>query len=82
MSNIKVGDTRVVMDILVHFRLGDSSSNLYEAVYISYSANLIGKCMKPTIKPDKEKENSEFKPVRLCLKIDLVSHPAHSGGIG
>ena len=23
-----------------------------------------------------EKENSEFKPVKLCIKIDLVSYPA------
>ena len=25
-----------------------------------------------------EKENSEFKPAKLCLKIDLVSHPAYA----
>ena len=24
-----------------------------------------------------EKEKSEFKPVKLCFKIDLVPHPAH-----
>ena len=24
------------------------------------------------------KENSEFKPVKLCLKIDLVSYPARA----
>ena len=28
-----------------------------------------------------EKENSEFKPVKLCLKIDLVSHSARSKGL-
>ena len=32
--------------------------------------------------PVKEKENSDFKPVVFHLKIDLVSHPAHGGGIG
>ena len=26
--------------------------------------------------PVEKKENSEFKPVKLRLKIDLVSHPA------
>ena len=26
----------------------------------------------------KEKENPEFKPVKLCLKIDLVSYPARA----
>ncbi len=29
-----------------------------------------------------QKENSKFKPVKLCLKIDLVSHPAHVEGVG
>ena len=28
-----------------------------------------------------EKENSEFKPVKLCLKIDLVSYPAWAEGL-
>ena len=31
---------------------------------------------------DLEKENSEFKPVLLCLKIDFVSHSAHRRGLG
>ena len=29
-----------------------------------------------------EKENSEFKPVKLRLKIDLVSYPARAEGLG
>ena len=29
----------------------------------------------------KEKENSEFKPVKLRLKIDLVSYPARVEGL-
>ena len=29
-----------------------------------------------------EKENSEFKPVKLHLKIDLLSHLAHADGLG
>ena len=28
-----------------------------------------------------EKENSEFKPVKHCLKIDLVSYPAQVEGL-
>ena len=28
-----------------------------------------------------EKENSEFKPVKLRLKIDLVSYPARTEGL-
>ena len=28
-----------------------------------------------------EKENSEFKPVKLRLKIDLVSYPARAEGL-
>ena len=30
----------------------------------------------------KEKENSEFKPVKLCLKIDLESYPAQAERVG
>ena len=29
----------------------------------------------------KEKENSDFKPVKLRLKIDLVSYPARAEGL-
>ena len=29
-----------------------------------------------------EKENSEFKPVKVRLKIDLVSYPARAEGLG
>ena len=29
-----------------------------------------------------EKENSEFKPVKLRLKIDFVSYPAREEGLG
>ena len=29
-----------------------------------------------------EKENIEFKPALLHLKIDLVSHSTHNGGVG
>ena len=29
----------------------------------------------------KEKENSEFKPVKLRLKMDLVSYPARAEGL-
>ena len=30
--------------------------------------------------PVKEKDNSEFKPVKPRLKIDLVSHPVRAEG--
>ena len=30
----------------------------------------------------KEKENSEFKPVKLHLKIDVVLHPGYVEGLG
>ena len=30
----------------------------------------------------KEKENSEFKPFKLRLKIDLVSYPVRAEGLG
>ena len=29
-----------------------------------------------------EKENSELKPVKLRIKIDLVSYPARAEGVG
>ena len=29
-----------------------------------------------------EKENSEFKPMKLRLKIDLVSYPSRVEGVG
>ena len=28
-----------------------------------------------------EKKNSEFKPVKLCLNVDLVSHSARADGM-
>ena len=31
--------------------------------------------------PVKEKENSEFRPVKLRLKIDLVLYPARAEGV-
>ena len=32
--------------------------------------------------PTLEKENSQFKPTLLRLKIDLVLHPAHGRRVG
>ena len=29
----------------------------------------------------KEKENSEFKLIELCLKVDLVSYPLRADGL-
>ena len=37
--------------------------------------------MNPIIRqPFKEKENTEFEPVKHHLKIDLVSHPTRAEG--
>ena len=69
---------------------------LDETDCISHSINTIGKGMNPVILPLTmvkkksrlgssatvyEKENSEFKPVKLRLKIDLVSYPARAEGL-
>ena len=37
----------------------------------------------PSTKVDfsNQKENSEFKPIKLHLKIDFESHPAHGAGL-
>ena len=34
------------------------------------------------LQPVVEMENSEFRPVKLCLKIDLVLHPVRAEGLG
>ena len=64
---------------------------LDEAYSISYSTNTMRKGMNPIIlppamgklgslalvsQPVREKENFEYKPVKLRLKIDLVLHRA------
>ena len=61
---------------------------LDETDCISHSTNTLGEGMNPIILPPamvrqlvKEKENSEFKPVKLRLKIDLVSYPARAEGL-
>ena len=60
---------------------------LEETDYISHT---LGKGMNPIIPPPamgkivgqtRKKENSDFKPVKLCLKIDLVSYPARAEGL-
>ena len=63
---------------------------------ISHGTKTLGKGMNPIILPPamgkivgqtgffslgEEKENSEFKPVKLRLKIDLVSYPARAEGL-
>ena len=69
---------------------------LFKAVYILHGANTFGKLMNPTIplpamdrqgslnlvwQPIYEKENSKFRSVKHCLKINLVSHLAGSEGL-
>ena len=68
---------------------------LDEIVYISHSVNTFEKSINPTIllpAPGKivgqtmlfsigvKKENSAFKPIKLHLKIDLVSYPVRAEG--
>ena len=73
---------------------GDPSSNPGRTCLHSHSVNTLKKCMHLTIPPRLwvndltfiwqlvSKENYEFKPVKLRLKIDLVSHPARAKGLG
>ena len=63
------------MDIATRVQILD------ETDCISQSTNSLGKGMNPIILPSATgradwvlKENSEFKPVKLHLKIDLVSY--------
>ena len=55
---------------------------LDEADNISHRTNILGKSMNPFIlPPTMEKENSEFKPVKLCFKFDLAFHPTCVEGL-
>ena len=65
---------------------------LDKADCVSYCTNTLWKGMNPTIFPlakskivggnqSRRRKNFEFKPVKLQLKIDLVSHPAHTEGL-
>ena len=66
---------------------------LDEAVFISNSTHTLMKGMNPTTLPPAmgkivgqtgqpiwEKENSEFKPVKLCLEIDIALRSARTEG--
>ena len=71
---------------------------LDETGCISHSTNTLGKGMNPIILPPAMvgqtiifslgettslgEGNSEFKPVKIRLKIDLVSYPARAEGVG
>ena len=46
----------------------------------AYLQPLVSCCLYTTI-IRQEKENSEFKPVKLRLKTDLVSYPARAEGL-
>ena len=67
---------------------------LDETDCISHITNTLGKGINPIILPPAlgtivgqnsffslGEENSEFKPVKLCLKIDPVSYPARAEGL-
>ena len=73
------------MDTVTQIQILDKS------VCISHGTNMLVKGMKPSFSLQlrvnsrgrldfltlvEEKEKSEFKPVKLHLKTDLVSHPA------
>ena len=73
-----------VMVMVMEMDMANQVQILDKAVCLSYNANTLGKGMNPTILPQamgklnfltliwqpvKEKENSEFKPVKLCYKI-------------
>ena len=45
--------------------------------YLGNNTKLVG-----PIAREVEKENSEFKPVKLRLKINLVSYPVRAEGLG
>ena len=51
---------------------------LDETDCISHSTNTLGNGMNPIILPP---AMFKFKPVKLCLKIDLVSYPARAEGL-
>ena len=92
-----LGGVLSVMVIIVGNGHDDTIKILDEADCISHSTNTLGKGMNPIILPPAmgrlgssalvrqlvyEKENSEFKPVKLRLKkIDLVSYPAQAEGL-
>ena len=93
LIQIIYGDARGVMVIVVGNGHGDTSSNP-GLIAFSHSANTLGKGMNRVILPPAvgkssalgrqlvlEKEDSEFKPVKLRLKIDLVSYPARVEGL-
>ena len=84
------------MVIVAENGLGDTSSNLhFTEPWERYET--LGKDMNPIILPPAmgrlsslalvrqpvyEKEISEFKPIKPCLKIDLVSHTVRVEGLG
>ena len=54
-----------------------------ETAYSSIWTRVTASILLPLIKqPIYEMETSEFKPALSRLKIDLVSHPGHFGGVG
>ena len=84
--------TRDIMVTVVKMDTAIQVQILDEVVSISHSANTLRKDMNPTIVSptmDKRKdrlglwaEKSEFKPVKLRLKIDFVSHIARRREVG
>ena len=78
------------MVIVVENEHDGTSSNPRRDDCISHSPNPLGKGMNPTILPPAMgkivgqpwwRKTLEFKPVKLRLKIDLVSYPAPVEGL-
>ena len=61
--------------------ISDSANTFGKSITLIIFPPAISKIVGQTMffaifrQPVSEKENSEFEPVKLCLKIDLVLHP-------
>ena len=93
LTRIHFGDARGVTAIVVGNGLGETSLKSWKALIVIFrTPNTLGKGMNPIIRPPtmskylelsavvwrSVEENSNFKPVELHLKIDLMSHPART----
>ena len=80
-------DTDIQVQILEEAQLFTFHANtLGEGInqFILSPATLLDRLDSLTFvwQPILEKKNFEFKPVKLRLKIDFVSHPDHAEGLG
>ena len=59
----------------VWIQLFSYGGRIFGMLWVNSRADLVRQLVQ-------EKENSEFKPVKLRLKIDLVSYPGRAEGLG